>query len=57
MSPHMDELAVFRKMLEPENWPVKPGDYILIEGELYTFMSDDPLEERICKVLRSGRFQ
>jgi hypothetical protein len=51
MATNPDPLAVFRAMLDPANWPVKPDEYIIHEGEIYAFVSDDPLEERIWKPL------
>jgi hypothetical protein len=49
-----DELRELRKLCDPTIWP---KDYILHEGEVYQFVTDDPLEERIVRALRSGRFQ
>ena len=44
-----DPLDVFRKMLDPTNWPVKPGEYFIHNGEIVWFVpSGDPFEERIC---------
>lgn len=52
-----DPLESLRKLLDPKNWPVKPGEYMLHKGEVYWFVpSDDPLEERLCKPL-FWRFQ
>lgn len=51
----MDKLAVFRRMLDPSNWPVKPGDYLIVEGEVYCFVTDDPLEERTRPILFEWR--
>lgn len=46
-----DRLAVFRKMLDPKRWPVKPDDLMVIQGEVYAWRTDDPLEECIYKPL------
>jgi len=52
MSEQRDELEVFRQMLDPKRWPVKPGEYLLWEGEVIWFRaSGDPFEERIYKPL------
>jgi hypothetical protein len=50
-----DELRDLRKLLDPKTWP---REYVLIKGEVYWFVpSGDPLEERLTKPLRNGRFQ
>jgi len=48
----MDKLAIFRRMLDPKNWPVKQGDYLIHEGEIYAFIADgNPEQECIYKPL------
>jgi hypothetical protein len=47
----MDELEIFRRMLDPKNWPVSDS-FLIFEGEVWDFLpSTDPFEERICKPL------
>lgn len=46
-----------RRLLDPKNWPVQPGEYLIVEGEIYRFVSDDPLEERVRKALYKGALQ
>jgi hypothetical protein len=41
----------FQKMLDPADWPVQPGNMLLIDGEVWNFVTDDPLEERIYRPL------
>jgi hypothetical protein len=43
-----DKLEVFRRMLDRENWPEFD---LIMNGELYRYVTDDPLEERVYKVL------
>lgn len=53
MSEQHDELEVFRRMLDPKRWPVKPGHYLIWkDGEIIWFRaSGDPLEECTYKPL------
>ena len=46
-----DDLAIFRRMLDPDNWPVDPDDVLICEGEVWAFVSDDPNEECIYRPL------
>lgn len=52
-----DPLECFRKMLDPKNWPVEKGEYIIIKGEIYSWVTDHPLEEHVRKALFAGRLQ
>ena len=52
-----DELEVFRLLLDSRNWPMRRGKYLIVQGEVYQFVSDDPLEERVFKPLFRGKFQ
>jgi hypothetical protein len=49
----MDQL---RKLLEPQNLP-KPGEYFIHDGEVYWFVSDNPKEQRLRRVLYQGAQQ
>jgi hypothetical protein len=52
-----EDLEVFRRMLDPKNWPVRKGEYFIMEGEVFWYVSDSPLEERVFKPLFRGKFQ
>jgi hypothetical protein len=43
-----------RKLLDPATWP---KDWLILDGEVYVWVSDDPEEECIRRALYSGRFQ
>jgi hypothetical protein len=49
-----DQIEKLRKLCDPKTWP---RDYIIIQGEIFEFVSNDPLEECIRMALYSGRFQ
>lgn len=50
-----DKLKDLRKLLDPRTWP---ADYFTMQGEVYWYVpSGDPLEERLTRPLRNGRFQ
>ena len=49
-----EQVAKLRKLCDPKCWPEKR---FIIEGEVYWFVTDHPLEERMCKVLYAGRMQ
>lgn len=52
MNEKRDELAVFRRMLDPNNWPVKKEDILIFDDEVYSFLpSGDPFEECLCRPL------
>ena len=47
-----DRLEVFRKMLDPKNWPVKQDQYFILDGEILEFRrTNDPLEECVFRPL------
>jgi hypothetical protein len=48
-----DRLAVLRRLLDPEGWPLREDDvWLVADGEVYAFRD----EENIYKVLFSERF-
>jgi hypothetical protein len=48
----MDDLAIFHRMLDPDNWPVDPDEVLIFEDEVWAFVpSGDPFEECLCRPL------
>lgn len=47
-------METLRKLLDPETWP---KDYLVHEGEVWEFVSDDPLEECLRRALYKGALQ
>jgi aspartyl/asparaginyl beta-hydroxylase (cupin superfamily) len=46
-----NRVEALKKMLDPANWPVRPDNVLLIQGEVWSFETDDPLEENIYRPL------
>jgi hypothetical protein len=47
-----DELRIFRKMLDRNHWPIRlDKNYVIVNGEIYCFRTDHPLEECVYKPL------
>ena len=38
-----NRVEALKKMLDPANWPVRPDNMLLIQGEVWSFETDDPL--------------
>jgi hypothetical protein len=51
MSNKQNKIERFHNMLDSANWPVQPGNILLIDGEVWSFVTDDPLEERVYRPL------
>lgn len=52
------QIDQFRKMLDPKNWPMRPGrTWLIVQGEIIQYRTEDPLEERVFHPLHSGKFQ
>lgn len=42
-----DRLAVFRRMLDPKNWPIRPDDvWFIHDGEVVAFVRSGASDER-----------
>jgi hypothetical protein len=46
-----NRVEALKKMLDPANWPVRPDNMLLVQGEVWSFETDDPLEENIYRPL------
>ena len=51
MAKNQTQVEKLKKILDPANWLVQPGNFLLIDGEVWSFVSDDPLEEELCRPL------
>jgi hypothetical protein len=46
-----NRVEALKKMLDPATWPVRPDNMLLIHGEVWSFETDDPLEEIVYRPL------
>jgi hypothetical protein len=55
----MNGFEKLRRLLDPAKLPrkVRDGDFLIIEGKIYEFVSDDPQEECVRKATYSGALQ
>jgi hypothetical protein len=58
MTSKPNPLDLFRAMLDQKNWPVRPNStWFILNGEIYQYVTEHPLEERVYKPLFSGALQ